>query len=89
MIPLIAWAAGGGRWRLYVAGAVVAVAILGGLLLSWRAAIRRDERARVRAVQTAEALARAMERASTDDAIRRLPAADRRERLRAWSAPGG
>lgn len=86
ILGVLTWATGGARWRLYAAGAVVAMTILGAMVWSWRASIRRDEGARLRAISTAQALARAMERAVNDDEIRRLPPAARRSRLRQWAS---
>lgn len=85
MIGLLTWATGGGRWRLYLIGVVVAV--VGTLIAYWRHRVASDAVAAERADAVQDALKRAVERAKTDDEIRSLPPDDRRERLRQWAPP--
>ena len=84
ILTLLGWAAGA-RWRLYLVGGLILAGI--AALAVWRASIARTAVERERAAAQAASLANALKRAATDDEIRRLDPADRRDRLREWASP--
>jgi hypothetical protein len=86
MLTILAWAASGAKWKLYLATAIVAIASAGFIYLRWRARLRRSIRQELAAAATARKLARALEGIKVDDQIRTMSFAARRERLRYWAA---
>ena len=85
---VLAWLAGS-RWTLWAGLAVTGALILFATFRVWRAGIRADQLGQMQARANVEMLARLAKRMSTDEEIRRMAPADRRDRLRAWSRDDG